>query len=98
MVTGSAVARAMRARLSIARSSGSCSPAPKPLAAATDQLPVASADAPDAATAFAVPASQTLNSTRGRPGTCKDRKVSALAPCADIIVLLMRTNGHAVRG
>src|SRR5262249_31833520 len=57
-------------------------------AAATDQLPVASARAPAEATAFAVPASQMLNSTSGRPDTCSDRNVSALAACADIVVFL----------
>src|SRR5215217_8049823 len=76
-VTGSAVARAIRARLSMARSIGTSSPSLKPLAAATDQLPVAIARAPDAATAFAVPGSQMLNSTKGRPGTWSARKSSA---------------------
>src|SRR5262245_9771741 len=76
----------MRARLSMARSSGTHSPSANPFAAATDQLPVASARAPSAATTFAVPASQILNSTSGRPDTCSDRNVSALAVCADIVL------------
>src|SRR4030088_3529031 len=88
----------MRARLSMARSSGPRSPSANPFAAATDQLPVASARAPAEATAFAVPASQILNSTSGRPDTCSDRNVSALdvsaldvsalAACMDIVVFL----------
>src|SRR5438105_4002939 len=79
----------MRARLSTARSSGTCSPSANPFAAATDQLPVASARAPAEATAFAVPASQILNSTSGRPDTCSDRNVSALAACADIVLFTL---------
>src|SRR5262245_5923974 len=55
-----------------------CSPSAKPLALATDQLPVAMAFAPAAATALALPASQTLNSTNGLPGTCSARNSLAL--------------------
>jgi hypothetical protein len=39
-----------------------------PCAAATDQLPVATARAPASATARALPASQTLNRISGSPG------------------------------
>src|SRR5579863_4820819 len=78
-LTGSAVAATIRVRLSIASSSGICSPSLKPLAAATDQLPVASARAPAAATALALPGSQMLNSTNGRPGTCRARKAAAFS-------------------
>src|SRR5882724_7303305 len=82
----------MRARLSMARSSGTRSPSANPFAAATDQLPVASARAPCEATTFALPASQILNSTSGRPDTCSDRNVSALVACADIVLFT-----HAIR-
>src|SRR5262245_39215081 len=67
----------MRSRLAMASSSGSASPSEKPCAAATDQLPVATARAPAAATARALPASQALNSTSGSPATCSRRNASA---------------------
>src|SRR5262245_42179697 len=90
----------MRARLSMARSSGTRSPSANPFAAATDQLPVASARAPCEATTFALPASQILNSTSGRPDTCSDRNTSALAACAGMSVPLPKERprlGEVVR-
>jgi hypothetical protein len=77
MVTGRSVAVTIRSRLAMARSNGMYSPSSKPCAAATDQLPVASAFAPPAATALALPASQTLNRMIGRPGTWRALNVLA---------------------
>jgi hypothetical protein len=77
MVTGRSAAATMRSRLAMARSNGMCSPSSKPCAAATDQLPVAIAFAPLAATALALPASQALNRMIGCPGTCRSLNVVA---------------------
>src|SRR5690348_12297662 len=84
METGSAVLPAMRRKFSRARSSGIFSPSPYPCAAATDQLPVASAFAPAWATALALPGSQTLNRTNGLPETCSAAKARALLTCSDM--------------
>src|SRR5256885_8403594 len=78
MVTGSSPAFTTRAALASAKSSGTSSPSPKPLAMATDALPVAIAFASDFATAMALPASQTLNNTTGSPATCSRAKSSNL--------------------
>ena len=61
----------------MAKVSEVCSPSEKPFALATDQLLVAMALAPLAATAFALPASQMLNRTSGFPGRCNVRNCSA---------------------
>src|SRR5690242_5247702 len=81
MVTGWVTAATIRRRLSNANANGICSPSAKPLAAATDQLPVATAPAPASATARALPASQALNSTSGWPRTCKEWNSRAFSFC-----------------
>src|SRR5207247_2374185 len=69
----------IRRRLSMTNDRGICSPSAKPFAAATLQLLVAIALCrPLAATALALPASQTLNRTSGFPGTCNMQNCSAL--------------------
>src|SRR5262245_26967614 len=62
----------------MAKARGIRSPSSNPFALATDQLPVAIALAPAVVTAFALPASQTLKSTSGFPGTWSARNCSAL--------------------
>ncbi len=64
--------------VSTANSTGMRSPSTNPWAAATDQLLVAIAFAPLMATALALPASQTLNSTSGAPLVCSARNASAV--------------------
>src|SRR5579859_804843 len=93
MLSGRSTAATMRFALSSARSNGSFSPSSKPFAAATDQLPVASAAAPPAAIAFALPASHTFNRTTGLPRTCSARKAWAFSFCVDMIVLSSRGRG-----
>src|SRR5262249_34516027 len=61
------------------------------LAFATDQLLVAIALAPPAATALALPASQMLKRTSGFPGMCNARNCSALN--ARSAILLRRLSG-----
>lgn len=104
IVTGRCATLTIRRKLSIAKVSGTRSPSVNPFASATDQLLVATALAPPAATVFAMPASQTLKTTSGFPGTCSaeivqpsasdpssSRHCSRLPVCAQLFIEFLPT-------